>query len=127
MRFLLAAGADANYSSGFPLRMAANDGYVAVMTALLDAGARDFDEALFRSASGGHVPAVALLLARGADIHYMNDFSLQLAAGNGQLEMVVFLLDNGADLHARNDGALLRARMKGHTAIVALLLERARA
>ena len=123
--FLLAAGADASYSEGSPLRGAAAGGHVAVMTALLDAGARGVDLALWDAAEAGLLPAAALLLARGANIHRNSNQALRYAARNGHLDMVVFLLDNGADLHAGNDAALREAQEHGSTAIVALLLERA--
>jgi len=74
------------------------------------------------------VPAAALLLARGANIHDIHDIALRLAAAHGHLEMVAFLLDNGAsDAHAEHDGALRQARARGHRAVVALLLKRAAA
>ena len=125
MRFLLAVGADANYDDGRPLNTAARNGHVAVMTVLLDAGLCNVDGALGFAAAGGHVPAAALLLARGANIHYLYDDALRCAARNGHLEMVAFLLDNGADLHAQHDCALRYAHTNGHTAVVALLHERA--
>jgi len=138
VRFLLAAGADVNcfkLNDGYPLQAAARGGHVAVMTALLDAGARHVDGALRFAAAGGHVPAAALLLAHGVNIHYENDLALMHAAGRGRLEMVAFLLDNGADMHARNDGALRAARRgaarrgaaRQHGHVVALLLQRAHA
>ena len=107
MRFLLAAGADANcHLEGlYTLHAAASGGRIAVMTALLDAGARSVDEALGFAACAGHVSAAALLLSRGADIHHKNDAALRFAAFYGRLEMVAFLLDNGADLHALNNVA----------------------
>ena len=97
--------------------MAAQTGTL-LWTALLDAGARDVQGALFGAASFGHVPAAALVLARGADIHHLDDIILQEA---------VFLLDNGADLHAQNEFALRLAQRQGHAAVEALLLERAQA
>ena len=117
---------DANfdhYSS--PLNEATERGHVAVMEVLLNAGARDADKALCQAAGCGHVPAAALLLARGANIHDDDDFALRHAAREGQLEMVAFLLDNGVDLHARNVASLQLALEAGHTAVVALLLQRA--
>ena len=129
VRFLLAEGADANYShnGSYPLSVAAGGGHVAVMTVLLDAGSRDIDDALWSAAYGGHMAATELLLARGANIHHQNDLALQWAAINGHLEVVALLLDNGADLHAENDYALHMARRNGHAAVEALLLERAQA
>ena len=128
VRFLLAAGAVANYSYDYPLRSAATGGHVAVMTELLEAGAHDINSAFLCAAAGGHVPAAALLLARGANIHYNNDDALQLAADQDHLDMAAFLLDNGADLvHGVNEAARQRARQYGRAAVEALLLQRAQA
>ena len=125
VRFLLDRGADINFDDCRPLRAAAVNGHVAVMTALLDADARYADGALWSAGHGGHVSAAALLLARGANIHHGIDCALRCAAQYGHLEMVAFLLDNGADLHSFNDEALQHAQRFGHTAVAALLLERA--
>ena len=126
VRFLLAAGADANFRNGTPLNVAAGGGHVAVMAALLSAGACGVDEALICAATYNQVPAAALLLARGANIHHGDNLALRWAAGNGHFDMVAFLLDNGADLDAENGDALRRAQQNSHAAVVALLLERAR-
>ena len=127
VRFLLAAGADANSDDGLPLLIAAHHGHMAVMTALLDAGARKVEQALVNAVGAGQVPAAALLLVRGVNIHYRSDLALRHAACFGQLESVAFLLDNGADAHAVNDEALYLARRGDHAAVEALLLERAQA
>ena len=127
VHFPLSAGADANLDNGRSLFVAAHGGHVAVITALLDAGARGVDGALWLAARESRVPAAALLLARGANVHFDNDGALFWAAHYGHLEMVAFLLDSGADLHAGNDEALRRAQANGHPAVEALLLERAHA
>jgi ankyrin repeat protein len=130
VRFLLAAGADmhakldAFVSSYNPLNIAASRGHLDVMTALLDATpyrrGRPHDDALCSAAEHGQVPAAALLLARGADIHCYNHAPLRIAAGYGKLEMARFLLDNGA---AARGKALAVAQRYEHSALVALLLE----
>ena len=125
--FLLARGADVTYQGGGPwtaLNDASRNGHLAVVIALLDAGAGRIGSALHSASMGGRTPVVALLLDRGADIHYGNDASLQTAALHGHLETVRLLLDRGADIHAENDGAVRWARERGHEAVAALLRAR---
>ena len=120
-RFLLAHGADANHrgrSWHRVLCIAAACGHVAVVEALLDAGAGELGPALLNSAALGHTANVALLLDRGADINYQNDRALGVAAFSGQLEMAALLLQRGA---TATDYILALAVMRGHRAIADLL------
>ena len=126
--FLVARGADVNYRfmNRTALEMASFRGHVAVVTVLLDAGALglEVDAALLEAARRGQTLFVALLLDRGADVHYTNDWPLQEAAFYGRVETLLFLLERGADIHADNERALRMAREGGHEAVIALLLER---
>ena len=132
-RFLLAHGANANHEAHDEwsvLEKAAECGHVAVVEALLDAGAYDFDYALQEAASNGHTAVAALLLDRGADIHFQFDWALNSAAFGGHLETATLLLDRGADPNAPPDvpggltTSLRTARQNGHHHIAALLLQR---
>ena len=124
--FLLARGADLEHLHEYrtPLTHAAERGQAAVVTVLLDAGAGGLNASLLFSARSGHVHVAALLLDRGADVHYVVDAPLRYAALHGFLETVRLLLDRGADVHALQERALREARRNGHEAVVALLLER---
>ena len=129
--FLLARGADVNYpqvnengATTTALWTSSYYGHLAVVTALLDAGAQARGQALTCAAGGGRTTSVALLLDRGVDIHWEDDCPLREAARQGKVNAVRLLLDRGADVHALNDAALLEARRNGHEAVVALLVER---
>ena len=125
--FLLARGVDVNYEHVHlftALSRSAQGGHLPVMTVLLDAGANDLHWSLDFAAECGHTHCVALLLDRGADIHFGAEQALQDAARTGHLDTIRLLLDRGADIHARDDAALRNARRSGHEEAVALLLER---
>ena len=128
LRFLLARGADVNTQRGAwsALMLAASNGHLPVLRALLDADAEGLEIALLWAATSGRTAAAALLLDRGADIHWASDAALRIAArwSVRGLEMVRFLLDSGADVHACSDEATRYARKHGHSAMLALLLER---
>ena len=118
------ARGDGPHTGWTALTFSVYGGHQAVTTVLLDAGAAGMDGATSMSASMGRTPTVALLLDRGANLHYEDDLPLQLASLGGHLETVSLLLDRGATVHALNDQALKYARRYGYGAVVALLLER---
>ena len=124
--FLLARGADLEHEHEFqtPLISTAHRGHLAVATALLDAGAGQVDRALWYAAVSSHPHVAALLLDRGADVHYLDDYPLRISAHLGYLEVVRLFLDRGADVHTNGEQALRWAQRSGHEAVVALLLER---
>jgi ankyrin repeat protein len=134
-RFLLANGADANHygiEDGLVIWRAACAGHLAVVEALLDAGAGAgagaLEYALLRVAELGHTAIAALLLDRGADVHYDGDAALYCAASNGHLQAATLLLDRGADPNISPAGAgtatLKTARDRGHYEMASLLLAR---
>ena len=94
-RFLLAQGADANHRGEgiWPaLSRAAFNGHLAVVEALLDAGAGELGPALAAAAARGHTAVVSLLLDHGADVHFQNGGVLHGAAIHGKLETGEFAL-----------------------------------
>ena len=121
-RFLLAHGAEADYfnrEDGLRfLECAARNGHLAVVEALLDAGAGRLGGALVHAAHGGHTAIVALLLDRGADVHYEDDWALYGAVITGHLDMVALLLRRGA---SATNGSAASAVEHGHPAIAKLL------
>ena len=136
VRFLLARGADVEHMTLFvneddteelqwpPLIWAANGGHVAVCSALLDGGAVRLGSSLTTASFAGRAPVVALLLDRGADVHFQEDESLLNAAYRDHLAVVTLLLDRGADVHANSDGPLRVAASRGQLEMVTLLLDR---
>ena len=137
--FLLASGANVNYSDFefTALARAAGQGHLATVTVLVDAGAGADEEgwtpgtgrnklshAAHCAAAEGHTHVVALLLDRGADVHYDDDGPLRDAASSGNLETVLLLLNRGADLHAVDDSPLRLSALEGHLETVRFLLDR---
>ena len=124
-RFLLAHGADANHhreANGVAvLARAALNGRLSIVDALLDAGAGQREWALSSAAAGGHTAVVALLLDRGADIHYRDDWALWYTAHNGHLETATLLLQRGASATNPTNRILAVAVRRGHHAIADLL------
>ena len=57
--------------------------------------------ALFFAAGGGHLEAVKLLVARGADVNLQDSFyratAAEMAATNRHTDVAVYLLQNGAN------------------------------
>ena len=120
-RFLLAHGADANHRGEgiWPaLSRAAFNGHLAVVEALLDAGAGELGLALGDAAASGKTHVAALLLDRGADVHRDNDVALYYSVLSGELATVLLLLERGA---TARDNILATAVRVGHHAIADLL------
>ena len=118
-----------------PLIDAVEDGNLAAVQTLLDAGA-DVEgrgeygyTALIEASVYGHLAIVKALLAAGADVNassYINHTSLMMASSRGHLDVVKALLAAGADVNARDhDGetALGRATEKDRAHVVRVLLE----
>ena len=116
IRSMMAAGVDEH---GTPLLEARPLGH------LIDdpIDERIVDEALWHTAVRGHLQAVELLLAAGANVHARFDFALFAAAINGHADVVQLLLQHGADVHARGNEALWLASKDGHADVVQLLLQ----
>ena len=127
---LLKLGANARYRGErhwTPLFCSTENGHLDVVRAVLDAGADFIDDALRSAVYKGFTAIVALLLDRGAQLHYAHDRALRDAAYWGHLETTTLLLDRGADPNAhpvREKTAVQEARDRGHLEVVALLLAR---
>jgi ankyrin repeat protein len=125
------------------LHQAAADGNVAEIERLLQTDHRQlinvFDELsltpLMRAAMGGHVEAVKLLLAAGADVNAhdnprIGNTALNEVAGDGAFEMIELLLEAGADPTIRgwmNLNALDRARHRVRSPAIYAMLDAAAA
>jgi ankyrin repeat protein len=89
------------------------------------------ETALLCAAERGHVDAVSLLVAHGADTNIKNadgHAALHIAAFQGHAAMIAALLDGSStDIDVRDDedrSALMLAVTSGHTAVTELLLQR---
>jgi ankyrin repeat protein len=147
-RFLEAVG-DGTYVAGdFPdadvnavdvhgtaaLLYASRQGHVAIVPALLAAGAnvnqanKYGDTALIIASYYGRTEIVKMLLAAGADVNKANKWgntALMIAISYGHLAVVEMLLAKGADVDTANDvgdTVLMEASSNGRTEIVRLLL-----
>ncbi|MBL9172591.1 MAG: ankyrin repeat domain-containing protein, partial [Verrucomicrobiales bacterium] len=145
---LIADGVDVNskhedsegYSNRTPLIYAAKSGHVAIIKALLSAGAdhkaKDRyimpsegggETALHHAVEGGHFDAVEALIAAGANLNAKSgsETPLMAAIRLDDARMVRFLLENGANPNVHKDGftALGRASLDGKVTIVRTLLK----
>lgn len=114
MRSLLASGAKADEREPrlgvTPLVLAAAGGHLAVVQALLDAGAdpnlptEANNTALSHAVVAESLPIVQLLIQRGADPNIVpakdshDGTALTIAAGRGRADITLFLLEHGADV-----------------------------
>jgi ankyrin repeat protein len=88
---------------------------------------------LMRAAMGGHVEAVKLLIAAGADVNAhdarrIGNTALNEVAGDGAFEMIEVLLEAGADPTIRgwmDLNALDRARYRRRSPAIYTMLEQA--
>jgi ankyrin repeat protein/serine/threonine protein kinase len=122
-------------SGSTALIAAAMNGYVAVITALIQAGgdvnAKDIHNktAVLWAAQRGHAETVRILLDSGAakdDTTLQGDNALTLAAWGGHIPVVRILLNRGVEVNFQNsDGwtALIISAIKGFTSLSNLLLE----
>ncbi|KAH8703182.1 ankyrin repeat-containing domain protein [Talaromyces proteolyticus] len=107
VKLLLANGFDASATmqGHSALELATRYGHTNIMTLLLDAGERVTLYHLLNAASSGSLPAVSLLLDRGADVQASStsrQTPLHVAVAHHHLEVVRFLLKAGAKTEAFN-------------------------
>ncbi|CAG9982882.1 unnamed protein product [Clonostachys byssicola] len=120
-----------------PLFCAAENGHVATVKLLLEAGVRvdamvgsKPRTSLFQAAQNGHDAVVNLLLESGADSSLRGRYygtPLLAAVKNGHKATVGILLEKGADLHVRDchgDSSLFLAAKYGHEGIISSLLNK---
>ncbi len=83
---------------------------------------------LMEACTKGHTQLVALLLAKGADVHMADSLgqqALQLAASAGYVEAVELLVENAADINhqdLQNNTALMEAAANGQSDVVQYLV-----
>lgn len=142
-QLLLSAGADADAGSltrGTPLQVAAMNGDIEIVQALLQARAivdtiptkHSGHTALQGAAEGGHLEVVKLLLDAHVDVNFIHAHcvgsALQLATSRANIELVRLLLSANANpncpaIHSSGMTILQGAVKTGNVEIVRLLLE----
>ena len=78
---------------------------------------------LIEIAEAGSVKGVSMMVSKGANVHYQNDYALRQTSQNGHLDIVKYLVENGANVHADDDYALRLASQNGHLEVVKYLIE----
>jgi len=118
-----------------PLYLAADNGRIDVLRALVyagaDVGAFDYNgySPLCMAAQQGHKDAVMTLIRHGADeipsvYEHHDPLSVTLMwCKNNVEEILELLLDNGSSVHGTNDHALLSAAIRGRLDIVKVLVK----
>lgn len=119
-----------------PLHWAALNNRLSVVRYLLDHGAQinalageNWSTAMHWAASKGHIDAMALLVAFGADLAIRDQLGytvLHVAAQNGQSLAVVYLLALGVDVDERDSfgrTSLLWTAFRGHLETAQVLLQ----
>lgn len=107
-KLLLAAGFDpsAKLWRFTALELASKYGHTDVIKLLLNAGVRARALDLANAVSSGSVPAVSLLLERGASLHciaaHTGDTALHAAVGDRNKTMLKYILKSGANVEIRD-------------------------
>ena len=136
VRSALRRGSDVNAMNGAALRMAACYSDAAVVELLIEKGAdmtqtnlgngRFSGTPLHRAADHGNIPAIAVLLDRGADINASSHGTpLCHAAEKGNVEAIAMLLDHGADVNIPDSSGtpLCHVARIGKVEAIAMLLD----
>ena len=102
------------------IRLASENGHLAVVKYLYKNGAGFWVNTAFESASeNGHLAVVKYLRKKRADIRANTAF--ELASKNGHLAVVKYLHKKGADIQTNNNAAIIGASENGHLAVVKYL------
>jgi len=88
----------------------------------LGASTKMLSEALNRTSTIGHTNIAIALLAAGADVHYLDDYSIRYACEYGHYETVCALIDAGANVNLGDGLPLIYASSGGYYDIVSALL-----
>lgn len=106
----LARGVNVRAKNDYVLRWRSEQGYLEMITILLEHGAdlhAKNDGALTSGVEYNHLNVVTELLERGANIHAGDDRALRLAVQNNNLSIVTKLLECGANIFC-NDEQILK-------------------
>jgi hypothetical protein len=127
---LLELGADIEADRSTPdpyedidsLSLAALNGHMETVSALLERGAKKINQALLNASKGGNCQIIELLLNKGANLEHDNEMAACHAAQEGHLEALELLLDKGCD--AKKEFLLDSAAMSGDEKLFDYVLTR---
>lgn len=122
LKYLINRGANYRVDDDTLFRISIRRGYLDVIQYLLTLGSYNLEDAIFESASRGHLEAVKLLHQHGANLHFDSDRAFRYAASRGHLEIVKYLICQGSDIHACNNEAFFYSIRNGHLEILKYLL-----
>ncbi len=103
---------------GRVLLYAAMAGSVKMVNFIIEKGADNYNEALWRASDYGHLDVAKLLIEKGANSY---NYAMAHGAEIGHMEMVNFMLEKGADDYST---AMVYAARGGHMEIVKMMIER---
>jgi ankyrin repeat protein len=89
---------------------------------LIEKGAHK-NKALNFACEQGKLTFVKILVEKGAEVSFKNDYPVRAASSNGYLQIVKFLKEKGADITALNNHAVRSACLFGHLETVKFLHE----
>ncbi len=98
-KFLVANGMPIAYNNFYPVRWAAENGYIDIVKYLHSVGSdicADNNYAIRWAAARGHLEVVKYLVENGADISVNNHFAASIAANYGYTDLVLYLVSCGA-------------------------------
>ncbi|WP_264329182.1 ankyrin repeat domain-containing protein [Wolbachia endosymbiont (group A) of Andrena hattorfiana] len=121
---------ESGFSLDYPLRIAARNGYMNILKAMIEAGTNISGDIkytpLHEAVEDGYIEMVQFLLENGANVNAKTEVSeetpLYLAVKKGNVEMIELLIEKGANVNAGNKDENTPLHYAGNINIVRLLV-----